>query len=194
MKFGDIHSTSLQNNKYTIDITEDNTFTVGSSDNRKYDLLMNPTNLKHSYKALRISVKGNAYREVVLIGDECTCVQDNCAILEDDVLTVLLNNHITQINVAALEIVGGYDLDIFGTTFAIYRMVDGYLIYGEIEIIKLDNSFNIVWKFSGKDIFVSVSGKNAFELTEESIRLYDFEDNFYELNFDGNMVNHEDKD
>lgn len=194
MAYEDTFGTVLQNDKFFIEITEDNTFTIASSDNRKYDLLMNPTNLKHSYKALRISVKGNVNREIVLIGDECTCTQDNCAILEDDVLTVLLNNHITQINVAALEIVGGYDLDVFGTTFAIYRMVDGYLIYGEIEIIKLDNSFNIVWKFSGKDIFVSVSGKNAFELTAESIRLYDFEDNFYELDFDGNMVNHEDKD
>ena len=194
MAYEDTFGTVLQNDKYFIEITEDNTFTIASADNRKYDLLMNPTNLKHSYKALRISVKGNAYREIVLIGDECTCAQDNCAILEDDVLTVLLNNHITQINIAALEIVGGYDFDVFGTTFAIYRMVDGYLIYGEIEIIKLDNSFNIVWKFSGKDIFVSVSGKNAFELTAESIKLYDFEDNFYELDFDGNMVNHEDKD
>ena len=189
MAYEDTFGTVLQNDKFFIEITEDNTFTIGSSDNRKHDLLMNPTNLKHSYKALRISVKGNVNREVVLIGDECTCVQDNCAILEDDVLTVLLNNHITQINIAALEIVGGYDLDVFGTTFAIYRMVDGYLIYGEIEIIKLDNSFNIVWKFSGKDIFVSVSGKNAFELTAESIRLYDFEDNFYELDFDGNIKN-----
>ena len=63
------------------------------------------------------------------------------------------------------------------------------MIYGEIEIIKLDNNFNIVWKFSGKDIFVSVSGKNAFEFTAGSIKLYDFEDNFYELDFDGNIKN-----
>ena len=67
-------------------------------------------------------------------------------------------------------------------------MPDGYLIYGEIEIIKLDNKFNTAWKFSGKDIFVSISGKNAFELTEQSIKLYDFEDNFYELDFNGNVI------
>ena len=189
----DTCGTILQNDRYTIDITEDNTFTIDSTDNRKYDLLMNPTELKHSYKALRISVKGNVNQEIVLIGDCLTFVQENCAILEDNILTVLLNNHITQINMETLEIVGGYEIDVFGTTFAIYRMVDGYLIYGEIEIIKLDNNFNIVWNFSGKDIFVSVSGKNAFELTAESIKLYDFEDNFYELDFDGNIVNHVDK-
>ena len=193
MAYEDTFRPILQNDKYTIEITEDKIFTLDSADNRKFDLLMNPTNLKHSYKALRISVKGNVDREIVLIGDCCTCAQDNCAILEDNVLTVLLNNHITQFNMEALEIVGGYDIDVFGTTFAIYRMADGYLIYGEIEIIKLDNNFNIVWKFSGKDIFVSVSGKNAFELTAGSIKLYDFEDNYYELDFDGNIINHVDK-
>ena len=60
-----------------------------------------------------------------------------------------------------------------------------------IEIIKLDDEFNTVWKFSGRDIFVSVSGKNAFELTEQSIKLYDFEDNFYEIDFDGKLINEE---
>ncbi len=194
MKYEDIFGTSLQNDKYSIDIAEDTTFTLDSSDNKKYDRIMNPTDKKRSnmYKTLRISVKGNINKEIALIGDCCICALD-CAILEDDVLTLLLNNHITQINITTLEIVGGYELDVFGTTFAIYRMADGYLIYGEIEIIKLDNNFNIVWKFSGKDIFVSVSGKNAFELTAESIKLYDFEDNFYELDFDGNIINHVDK-
>ena len=194
MKYEDIFGTSLQNDKYSIDIAEDTTFTLDSSDNKKYDRIMNPTDKKRSnmYKTLRISVKGNINKEIALIGDCCTCAQD-CAILENDVLTLLLNDHITQINITTLEIVGGYELDVFGTTFAIYRMADGYLIYGEIEIIKLDNNFNIVWKFSGKDIFVSVSGKNAFELTAETIKLYDFEDNFYELDFDGNIINHVDK-
>ena len=70
-------------------------------------------------------------------------------------------------------------------------MSDGYLIYGEIEIIKLDNEFNTLWKFSGRDIFVSTTGKNAFELTDHSIKLYDFNDNFYEIDFDGKLINEE---
>ena len=64
----------------------------------------------------------------------------------------------------------------------------GYLIYGEIEILMLDFDFNLMWKFSGKDIFVSVTGKKAFELCEDSIKLYDFEDNFYEIDYDGNKI------
>ena len=90
-----------------------------------------------------------------------------------------------------VRIISGYKLDVFGTTFSIYRMSDGYLIYGEIEIIKLDNEFNTLWKFSGRDIFVSTTGKNAFELTDHSIKLYDFNDNFYEIDFDGKLINEE---
>ena len=125
--------------------------------------------------------------EIALVGDYYTSDID-CAILEGDILTVLQNDYISQIDLVTVQVVAGYKVDVFGTTFAIYRMPDGYLIYGEIEIIKLDNNFKLVWKFSSRDIFVSTSDKNAFELTEQSIKLYDFEDNFYELDFDGNII------
>lgn len=142
------------------------------------------------YKVLHLSVKGVQNADIALIGDYYTYLED-CAILDDDILTVLQNDYITQIDLKTVQIIAGYELDVFGTTFSIYRMPDGYLIYGEIEIIKLDDGFNTVWKFSGKDIFVSITGKNAFELTDHSIKLYDFEDNFYEIDFDGKLINEE---
>lgn len=52
----------------------------------------------------------------------------------------------------------------------------------------LDFEFNERWKFLGKDIFVSVSGKTAFQLCEKTVKLYDFEDNFYEIDFDGTLI------
>lgn len=79
-------------------------------------------------------------------------------------------------------------LDCVGCNFAIYKVKQGYIIYGEIEIILLDFDFNKQWAFSGRDIFASISGKKPFELCDKSIRLYDFEDNFYEIDFDGNLI------
>ena len=137
---------------------------------------------------MHLSVKGVRNVDIALIGDYYTYPED-CAILEDDILTVLQNDYITLIDLKLVRIIACYELDVFGTTFSIYRMSDGYLIYGEIEIIKLDNEFNVAWKFSGRDIFVSISGKNAFEIAEQSIKLYDFEDNFYEIDFDGKLIN-----
>ena len=125
-----------------------------------------------------------------MVGDYYTSDID-CAILEDNILTVLQNDYISQIDLETVQIIAGYELDVLGTTFSIYRISDGYLIYGEIEIIKFDNEFNVAWKFSGRDIFVSITDKNAFELTDRSIKLYDFEDNFYEIDFNGNLIREE---
>jgi hypothetical protein len=150
---------------------------------------LNPQKLgrNNMYRTLCVSVTGAQNAEIALVGDYYTSEID-CAILEGDTLTVLQNDYITQIDLETAQIIATYKLDVFGTTFAIYHMPDGYLIYGEIEIIKLDNEFNTMWKFSGKDIFASVSGKNSFEIAKNSIKLYDFLDNYYELDFDGNTI------
>lgn len=80
------------------------------------------------------------------------------------------------------------NLIVFGCNYGIFRVQNGYIIYGEIEILMLDFEFNKKWAFSGKDIFVSISGKKSFELCENSIRLYDFEDNYYEIDYMGNLI------
>ena len=184
------NGTIFQNDKYFVEITLDETYTIDSADNKRYDYVLNPSNKRRGdmYNVFHLSVKGVRNVDIALIGDYYTYPED-CAILEDDILTVLQNDYITLIDLKSVRIIACYELDVFGTTFSIYRMSDGYLIYGEIEIIKLDNEFNVAWKFSGRDIFVSISGKNAFEIAEQSIKLYDFEDNFYEIDFDGKLIN-----
>ena len=147
------YCTIIQNEKYHIEITEDETFVVDSNDNAKYDYVLNPL-VKCSdnmYKVLNIVIQGYQNCTAALIGDINTFVVD-CAILDKNVLTVLQNDYITQIDLDSMRIVAGYELDVFGTTFSIYKMSDGYLIYGEIEIIKLDNNFQVLWRFGGRDI------------------------------------------
>ena len=186
------YGTTLQNEKYSVRITTAHTYIEESADNRSYDYILNPNKLgrNNMYRILCISVTGTKNAEIALVGDYYTSDID-CAILEDNILTVLQNDYISQIDLETVQIIAGYELDVLGTTFSIYRMSDGYLIYGEIEIIKLDNEFNVAWKFSGKDIFVSITDKNAFELTDRSIKVYDFEDNFYEIDFNGNLIREE---
>jgi hypothetical protein len=189
MKDESVWGATLQNEKYTVNITEVQSFTLDSTDNEAFDFVMNPRNLsRHDwYKTLCISVTEAKSMRIALIVDPLTSGQ-GCAILEGDILTVLQNDRITQIDLGTVQMIANHELDIFGTTFSIHRLLDGYLIYGEIEIIRLDDAFQAVWKFSGKDIFVSVTGKQPFELTDETIKLYDFEDNFYELDYNGNVI------
>ena len=180
----------LQNEICNIRISIDETFTVDSTDNKPYDLILNPYQIKHSdfYKVFAIEI--DLYYKVMriaLIGDYYS-YDDDCAVLDGEILTVLQNDTISQINIKDGALMFAKKFDCFGCNYGIYKVKKGYLIYGEIEILILDFDFNLMWKFSGKDIFVSVTGKKAFELCEDSIKLYDFEDNFYEIDYDGNKI------
>ena len=58
----------------------------------------------------------------------------------------------------------------------------------ETEITMVDRDFNKKWSFSGKGIFASFSGKHFLEISNNSICLYDFEKNYYEIDFNGNLL------
>ena len=112
----------------------------------------------------------------------------DCAVLEDKTLTILQNDSIVQLNVNDGTMINFKEFDCFGCNYGIYRIQNGYIVYGEIDIIMLDFEFNKKWEFSGKDIFVSISDKMAFELCENSIKLHDFEGDFYEIDFSGKLI------
>ena len=120
--------TTLQNEKYSVRITTAHTYIEESADNRSYDYILNPNKLgrNNMYRTLCISVTGTKNAEIALVGDYYTSDID-CAILEDNILTVLQNDYISQIDLETVQIFAGYELDVLGTTFSIYRMSDGYL-------------------------------------------------------------------
>lgn len=80
--------------------------------------------------------------------------------------------------------------NILGPIFAIYKYYNDYIIYGEIEIARVDADFNLKWKYSGKDIFVRNIGKEpAFILKKDMIILYDFLGNKYNVSYEGKTIN-----
>ena len=178
----------LQNEIARIDISTDETYTIGSADNRHYDAVLNPTGYRRSNLSKTFSIHIDLYSkefQIALIGSFYS-LDSNCAVLEDDILTILQDDTITQIKITDASLVRHIALDCFGCNFAIYKVKKGYIIYGEIEITMLDFNFEKQWSFSGKDIFASISGKEPFKILENSICLYDFEDNYYEIDFDEN--------
>jgi hypothetical protein len=180
----------LKHNDYIVKINVDDTYTIDSTDNRYYDVILNPCNYKHGdltkTLAIHIALPSKHY-SIALVGSYLISDSD-CAILENDILTVLLDQIIVQINILNGSIVRHIELDCFGCNLAIYRVEKGYIIYGECEITMLKFDFSKRWAFSGKDIFASVSGKLPFEIKDELICLYDFEDNYYEIDFEGNHI------
>lgn len=180
----------LQNEICHIEIQVDETYTVDSADNRHYDVTLNPGCYRHNNlsKTLSIHIKLCSREfQIALIGPFYSYDSD-CAVLEDDILTVLQDNMVTQINVTSAAVIRNIMLDCFGCNFAIYKMEKGYMIYGEVEITMLDFNFQKQWSFSGKDIFVSASGRESFTIQKNSICLYDFGDNYYKIDIDGKQI------
>ena len=180
----------VKSRNVSVKIDIDNTFTLDSTDNRPCDVILNPCNYKRGdfYHVLFILIT-SAENEIslALIGDYYSS-DSECAVLEKDILTVLQNQTITQINIDDGSIVKHIELNGIGCNFGIYKVEKGYVIYGEEEITMLNFNFEKMWSFSGKDIFVSASGKTPFEIKENIIHLYDFENNYYEIDFNGNVV------
>ncbi len=52
----------------------------------------------------------------------------------------------------------------------------------------LDFELNKKWSFSCADIFVSISNRVPFKIQDNSIFLYDLQDNYYEIDLEGNQI------
>lgn len=175
----------LSNKNFTVEITLDDTYTVNSSDNAiKYDKVLDPMGIKEYYKFLRIAITHK--NESQLIGLVCGFLTyESCADLRDNDLVILSENYLLSLDLKKCEIAAVQKLDIFESTFGIYPYKEDYIIYGELDIARVDKNFNMLWNVSGADIFVTQDGTLPFEMNGNGITARDFLGNVYSIGFDG---------
>lgn len=125
---------------------------------------------------------------VALIGSHLSAV-DRCALLDGPFLIVMMNEQLFKISLSDGTLVSYQVLDSFGSNFGIFRTEHGYVVHGEVEVLFLNEELEVTASFSGRDIFVSASGKEPFTLTKDTVQLYDFEDHYYELDLEGSLLN-----
>lgn len=175
----------LANNKYSITISVDDTYTADSTDNEHYDIVLNPLSIKQHdfYKTLSIVVNnGIDEYSIALIGSYYSC-DSNCAILEDDTLAVLQGEYITFLNLLDGSILRRVQIPNSSVLhYAIYQTSLGYVIYGEVDIIGLDFQFNEVWRFTEGDVFISI------KIIDDRLIVIDYENNTYELSLEGELL------
>lgn len=187
----------LENEKFRVVIEEDPCYTIDSADNKPYDVVWNPMGLKRTNdymnRALAIEVcQGEeSYRGILLAEMLGFFDGKDCVILADDRLTVLCFQGLIQVDLAIREVLFCRELSILGGTMAIYPCpegIDGYVVWGETEIVKLNRNFEVEWARSGADIFASLTETPAFQMTKERIVLNDWEGNHYELDYQGHTL------
>ena len=118
----------LSNNWCTVSISIDEMYTLNSVDNKHYDIVYNPLGLTRNdyYKVFSVEICTEKTTCIALISDYLIFDSEGCAILENDILTILQGNAISQINIKNTELLNTTELDTFGCNFAIYKVYKGY--------------------------------------------------------------------
>lgn len=176
----------LQNEKFTIDIAVINTTNCNFNDDH---VVYFQENAEDEFSKTHILVvdNGEEIHKIALVGD-AFLYEEHCAVLEDSVLTVLQNDILVQIDLNVCRVIRQKPIEEFGGNFELHLTPVGYLVYGESVVATYDSELNQIWRFSGKDIFAPVRDKTTFTIENDSIKLYDFEDNFYKLDFNGKLI------
>ena len=101
-----------------------------------------------------------------------------CTILKHDKLIIVKFNTFYEFDLNTNKIRYIIFSNMAGA-IGLYDMEDGYLIHGEMCLVKTDYDLNKLWDFYGKDILVSRNGNANINITNKKIELTDFEGNNY---------------
>ena len=175
-------------NEYSICIKEATPFSVNSSDNKHYDsVFVFEENDFHKSIEIEIEQSGEV-RTVVMVVPYYTQIE-SCVAPHRDGLFMMFNDVLCVFSPDTESVVKQIRIDPLGTMFEVHQLNDDYILYGEIEIYRISQELDVKWSFSGRDIFVRYQGNEpAFQMKQDRICLYDFEDNYYEIDFDGKLI------
>ncbi len=125
-------------------------------------------------------------RKLALFCDGCGDYE-RCTLLHEQSLLIAKFNTIYEISITTGQ--ARYkDIDNLAGAMGLYKVDDGYILYGEWCVLKLDFDLNEIWSFSGADIFAHPEQKECFRLLGDRIELIDFENTRYTLSLDGTLL------
>ena len=109
-------------------------------------------------------------------------------VLDNEILTIMLDGFIVQIDINNNQMAKCKETDSFGSAFTMKKYKNDFIVHYECAIVRYDENLNEIWSFGGADIFANVNGKVTFVMAKDRIKLYDFEDNYYEIDYDGKII------
>ncbi|MET3027613.1 hypothetical protein ABXT06_13115 [Flavobacterium sp. UW10123] len=173
---------------FEIEVIDDENHTLNSTKNlHQYKTVYCEENEFRSNSKHGIIIKANGIEISSLIIHEfggATTISDDSFIIEDDKIWIRICNKIYCFSIPTLGLIWHKEFD-FATNFSFHKLEEDFIIYGEIEIFRITKNGEILWRFSGRDIWVNLEGKNPFSIESDKIRLFDFESNEYVLDFNG---------
>lgn len=174
----------LSNESYEIKIIKDSQYTIWSTDNKLYNYVFQMEDYSRNdfisaYEVSICSLKTDY--KIAFIGRPYGGIE-NCAVLEEDRLVILVDDYMVFFNLFTQKLELKTKIIDFGTGIELYAFADGYIVNGEVDVIKVDKSGNKTWSFSGRDIWVRPNGESSINIQRDILSLIDFEGYEYHLN------------
>lgn len=116
-----------------------------------------------------------------------TGIHNTSYVVEEGRITICCSDSIFCLSIPNLDLLWKTRVD-EATCFEVFKIHDGYIVHGELEISRIDLNGNIVWQRSGADIFTTEKGVDDFEITDSHIRAIDWGGRTYTFDFDGILI------
>jgi hypothetical protein len=123
----------------------------------------------------------HVFNDGELVHSACICssggttgIHPTCSILEENHLLVCCANSVFCLTFPALKLLWMTKAD-NATCLGIFKQGDDYIVHGELEISRLNRAGNVIWRFSGSDIFTTPTGKDDFILEGNKIKAKNWE-------------------
>jgi len=177
--------------KYKVEIINQSDYNPDSEDNvfdyKKEYLTESDYNLATKF-GIRVSENGIEISSAI-IGAEggASGLHETSQLIENNRILICCSDTIFCLDLSTLNLNWKTKVD-QATAFEIFGIDNGYIIHGELEITRIDNSGKIIWQNSGADIFVTPEGKDDFEIKQDYIRATDWEKRNYEWDYDGKEI------
>ena len=126
----------------------------------------------YGLKESLVKVSGKYNREYKVVAF-CVPLDDDRVIVEGDMLILCLWSNLLVIDLKADELIKNIHFDGY-EMFRIFKFKEGYFIHGEGENRYLNKDFDLVWQNSAVDIFVNPDVKEALEIFEDYVTVYDW--------------------
>ena len=125
---------------------------------------------------------------VLTAGGSVSSLWEKSALLDGDRLLITCGNEVYCLLLPTIKVCWHTQVDM-ATCFEIVPYQDDYITHGEVEISRLNRQGEILWQFSGKDIFVSPTERTpSFTLTPKGIELIDFNYESYLIDYQGKII------
>lgn len=182
----------LTSGAYTIQIRDEPAYDLNSMDNATHyekilwhDDLHYQASSKHS---VQIWLEEEMIHACLVLGCRGkTAVTRQSVLLHHSDLYLCCGDSLICLSVDNLRLKWRLKAD-EATSFGVYQADGGLIVHGELSIARINLNGNIVWTFSGADIFVCLNDPRTITITEDRIDLIDFSGNRYILDHTGNLL------